>query len=197
MIITSRICIIFILASVTANYAQEKNLSVFLLTGSANPSTGGFTVSGSGGTLGPWKSGFQLTAGIEYPLDKKFSVRGMINYSRHSYDDFSTRWLKNNDPVFSMFDIWGDLKLNIWRFYLHLGAGFSFQNGEAVSIWYEGKRMPMYESPERKNVLFTGLLGFGVDVKIYSQFSLIAEADILMREYAGASASLGVKYTLE
>ena len=166
------------------------------MAGSANPSIGGFTVSG-GGSLGSWKSGFQLTAGIEYPLDKRFSVRGMINYSRHSYDNFYTREFKNNDPVFTMFDMWGDLKLNIWRFFLHLGAGFSFQNGEAVLIWNDEKHWTMYESPVRKKILLTGIFGLGVDVRIYEQFSLIAEADILMREYAGAGASIGVKYTIE
>lgn len=176
--------------------SQEKPLSVFLMVGSAQASTGGFGAHVSGGSLGSWNNGLQFTAGAEYPLSKRFTARGMINFSKHSYDNFSTREFFNNNPVLTMFDIWGNLKLNIWVFYLHLGAGFSFQHGEAVLIWNDKGHFPMYESPARKDFLLTGLLGLGLDVRIYEQFSLIAEVDILMRQYAGMGASVGIKYKL-
>jgi hypothetical protein len=191
------VSILIILFYCSNIFAQEKPLSLVLKGGNAdyNISIGSF--GGGEPDYTYWKTGPQFSAGIEFPLNSKFSFQGLANFSIHNFDERFSWGEKVNNAQNRLYDIMGNIKYNIGIFYLIGGMGFSYQNGDAVKylVATEFHNAEILHNAKNKFVL-AGLLGLGFDIKIYQQFSIIAEADINMRQYMGTAAVLGIKYSL-
>lgn len=177
--------------------AQEKGLSILLKGGSANYNASIGNFGGGGHSYYEWNLGPQFSIGIEKELSSTFSFQALFVYSIHSFDERYAWGDKVNNAKNSIYDLMGNLKLNIGIFYLNGGIGFSYQNGEEVRYLeanqYHGTETKL---PAKSTFVIAGLLGIGFDINVYSQFSLITEADINMREYMGTSLLIGVKYSL-
>jgi hypothetical protein len=178
--------------------AQKNDLSLFLEIGQANPGIEGFNVAGGGGGLGPWNNGIQFSFGVENPLYKKLSIRGMFNYSIHLYDEKGSAYLNHSNANFTHLDLLGDFKLNLGWFFLHGGIGLSSQTGDEIKFWdKERNECRNCYLPAKHKFLISGIFGIGLDINIYVRFNLLVESNLYFREYLGAAILGGVKYRLE
>ena len=177
--------------------AHDKDLSILLKGGSANYNASIGNFGGGGHSYYEWKLGPQFSIGIEKELSSTFSIQALFVYSIHSFDERYAWGDKVNNAKNSIYDLMGNLKLNIGIFYFNGGIGFSYQSGEEVR-YLEANQ---YHGAETKlsainTFVFAGLLGIGFDINVYKQFSLITEADINLREYMGTALLIGIKYSL-
>jgi len=183
-----------------ANYidisAQEKNISIILKGGSSVYNASLHDVGGNGSSYIFWKSGPQFTAGIEKTIDP-FTFQILAGYSIYGFDESFAWGEKMNNAKNSVYDLMGNLKLNIGIFYFLGGIGFSYQNGEEVR-YLESNQFHKAETlyAGKNKFVLAGLIGAGFDIKIYRQTNLIIEADINLREYMGTALLAGIKYEL-
>ena len=187
---------IFFFANIIS--AQQKELSIFFEGGIASSGGFGFNVSGSGGTMGPWKSGYQISIGAEYPFYKNFSLRGMINYSWHPFDEMYSYGLSHSNSKLTYTDLLADLKLNLGWFFFNGGIGLSSQSADEIRFWdNNGMENLNFYSPQKSKFLISGIVGIGLDIEVFERFSLLIECSLYMREYMGSAFLGGLKYRLE
>ncbi len=188
------IILILLLSGVST---AQKNFSVVLKVGTAdyNISSGGFAGGGPYYTF--WNDGYHISGGIEFSLNNSFTFQGVGEYSSFKFNTDNAYLEKVNDAINQVFDLMGNIKWNLGIFYFIGGVGFSAQIGDEVKYLEKNEyhdATTLY--PSRNKFVFAGLLGLGFEINVYNKISLIAEADIRMREYAGITALLGVKYKL-
>jgi hypothetical protein len=194
----------FLLLSITVIFfncfdarAQQNDISLLLKVGNSdyNDSIGSF--GGGGPDYTYWHPGPKLSAGIEILLNRRFSFQGLASFSIYNFDEKYSWGNEVNDATNRLYDLMANIKLNIGIFYLLGGIGFSYQNGDEVDfLEYSQYHQPGKLYNAKDKFVVAGLFGLGFDIKIYKQYSLIAEADINMREYMGSAAMLGIKYSL-
>lgn len=185
-----RIFLILFFATVSLCYAQN-NLAVIAKVGKADYF---FT---RGGAYDYWEDGYHIAGGVEFPLNNHFSFQGLFEYSEFKFNNRFAFGDKINDVRNRVFDLTGHIKWNLGIFYFIGGVGFSLQSSDGVRYlekteYHDAVVFHNSEAAFR----IAGMLGLGFDVYIYSNFSLIAEAAIRMREYGGNTSLLGVKYEL-
>ena len=173
--------------------AQEKDLSILVKFGQSNYRVV-FWYENASRPI--WKNGFQFSAGIEKQLNSRLSLQGLFVYSVHGFDEKFAWGEKVNDAKNRIYDLIGNLKLNIGIFYVLGGVGISYQNSATVRYleWKPYHNTTILSAAKEKFVI-AGLLGLGLDIKILEQINIITEADINMREYGGTSLLIGFKYS--
>jgi hypothetical protein len=188
--------VFFLLLSFHLIYAQENNLSLFFNVGGASDNNAIGSFGGGGAGLQVWELGPIFRIGLEYKLNKSFSVQGIVSYSFYKYDGTLNYGENANDGHNRILDIMGNLKWHISIFYLTLGAGFSNQNNDEIKyLENQYHSTIIFVSAKNKNV-FSGQFGLGFDISIYERLSVLAEGDLFFREYLGSAWLLGVKYSL-
>jgi hypothetical protein len=174
--------------------AQNNDLSIIVKFGQSNYRINSWSENRSNSI---WNNGYQFSLGIEKPLNTRFYLQCLFDYSVHGFDENYAWGEKVNDAKNRIYDLMGIVQLNIGIFYFHGGIGISYQKSDAVR-YLESKPYNntsiLYAAKER--FVFAGLLGAGLDMNIYKQINLITDVDMNMREYTGTSLLIGVKYSL-
>ena len=180
--------------------AQDNDLSIIFKFGQSD-----FHNSGLSRDKDPnyWENGLQFSAGIEKHLSSSFSIQGLFSYSVQSFNKSYIFYGRNlNDANNRVYDLLGNMKLNIGKFYLLGGIGVSYQKSDEVRYLDSGMGIVLDGASStalfaaKEKFVFAGLLGAGLDMNIYKQINLITEADINLRKYTGTSLLVGIKYSL-
>jgi hypothetical protein len=186
--------LIFIIYSLNTA-AQEKDLSVLVKFGQSDYHNSGLSRDN---TSNIWENGLQFSVGIEKRLSSSFSVQGLFSYSIEGIAQ--NYWLYQvNDAKNRVYDLMGNMKLNIGIFYFIGGVGLSYQKSDAVDYILRAYPIVPFSTAliaAKEKLMFAGLLGLGLDIYVYRQINLITEADMNMREYTGTSLLVGIKYSL-
>jgi Outer membrane protein beta-barrel domain len=189
--------LIFIIYSINTA-AQDNDLSIIVKFGQSDFHNSGLSRDN---THNLWENGLQFSAGIEKRLSSSFSVQGLFSFSIESFAQNYTLY-QVNDAKNRVYDLMGNMKLNIGKFYLLGGVGVSYQKSDEVRYLDSGMGIILDAASStalfaaKEKFIFAGLLGAGLDINIYKQINLITEADINLREYTGTSLLIGVKYSL-
>jgi len=188
---------IFATLLLTTVLIGQDNLSLIFKAGQAKYNIGMGSFGGGGPYYTFWNEGYHIAAGIEFPLNENLSFQGLGEYSSFNFDTWWAFGERANNAKNRVFDLMGNIKWNLGIFYFIGGVGFSAQIGDEIKYLDKTESHDIETLfPAKNKFVFAGLLGLGFDIKVYGRFSLIAEANIRMREYAGATALLGLKYDL-
>ena len=179
----------------TAISNAQENYSLVFKAGAADYYTS-LSFGGNSAYYTFWNDGFQISLGLEFPFNNSFSFQGDIEYSSFSFNTTYVFDDRVNKAKNQLIDLMGNIKWNLGIFYFIGGFGFSSQIGDEVKYLDENEfHDATIIYPSREKFVIAGMLGLGFDIKIYDRISMIAEADIRMREYAGTVALLGIKYS--
>ncbi len=191
---------LFILIAVLINdgYSQNDDTSILIKLGISNYNGSFGGVGGSSVSDDYWKQGGTVQLGVEQPLNKSWSFQGIFSFYFYSLADYSAWGEKANSAKNYVFDLRGNLKLNVEFYYFLFGLGIYSVNADKVYYLESTKYHSAFDvlHGAKKKTGVCGLLGTGFNFNLSKDMKVMIEMDADIRQYLGGSFSVGLNYSL-